>query len=1345
MRTKVAAAYTSTQVGLWGQDVTRCPTTGETLTMIGHGSPKTKRPYTSAIRVIARFCVGYVAALFLSGHAASLNADEFRLRLSWVGQPQLWTGTVSLSEGTIEDPRPLGVEPDEPGSMWLDQGRLLIRQRSPRDYEAVDFLVHASRDAKLILHLVAHGEKTSESTIEAPLQRILGEKFDATLDSRGSRLRIERQPGDLLPVDLESPSMVFAPGDTCTLKLDTTRLQVAPNEKIRFAAELKNPYVEKAVWQSEIKPVWESEQTVTAGEEEMLRWEIPLDVNEGVYQLTITATLPGWLPLPQAVDTPLVGGSRSYAQRMLELVVVDTRRPKIPTATLNELKSVKVVEEIDPTHPEWWKRFANLPQLPRLKRLWNGPLGNRRSEVVDHPLGSVVRLLPNGGNGDLSWEAYTIPIKEPGRPHILEVRYPSDRPQTFGVSIVEPSNSGAAQLANLDSGVDQFEEVVSAGETPEWRTHRVVFWPKTKTPIVLITNRRDDDPAFYETIRVLKIADHLPRAYPVGGPAPARLFAAYLDRPLLPESFSAEEVFMPPSRLGMDDWKTFYQGGTRLVEYLNHVGYTGLFLSVFADGSTIYPSPLLQPTTKYDTGAYLATGQDPVRKDVLEMLLCLFDREGLKLIPALEFATPLPELEAVLRQGGPETAGMVWVGPDGRSWPQVYRSYQGRAPYYNVLHERVQQAMIAVVRELVDRYGHHPSFAGVAIQMSADGYSQLPARSAESIWGLDDVTIQKFQEATGVELASSGQDRFHERFRQLASPEIESRWLAWRSEQLAAFYQRVHEEVVAQRPDTRLYLAGARMFEGEAMQRMLRPTLPRQLTLEQTMMHVGIDPRRFSDPQGPILLHGETLLPWTSLARQSVPLELESMRNSEDLATKYGATGMLFYHQPQETLLASFDRLSPFQPSLTRLTTQAVPSAAQNRRRFVKAMAHFDPAIVVDGSLRMMLGQEEALRDLITLFRRLPAARFETLRHENASEPLTVRYLQHADSTYVVVINEVGFPVSARVRLQAPSGCSLEELTRDRPISPMRRDADGCYWDVQLDAYDAIGARLASSQTKITKATARWAPEIDQALDARVSELVKRRIALSQPREWAALDNPGFEADVPETGMIPGWMFLRGNEANVQVDRTQQHSGNASLRVRCTDQSTSVMSHSFKAPKTGRLAVSMWLKAARPGTKLHLYVGIHNGRNFSRAFSVVDEVGDDWRQVPVPVLDLPEDGLGDLQLRIQLNGPGEIWIDDIQLGDLAFGPQEQRALLKTVYPARPTLDNRQVVQCVRILESYWPRFLFEHVTPLEESRPNLARVPQPPALPPEKKPDEPKESNGFLGRIRDLVPERLRF
>ncbi len=66
---------------------------------------------------------------------------------------------------------------------------------------------------------------------------------------------------------------------------------------------------------------------------------------------------------------------------------------------------------------------------------------------------------------------------------------------------------------------------------------------------------------------------------------------------------------------------------------------------------------------------------------------------------------------------------------------------RGLAPYYNVLDPRVQEAMLDVVRELVARYAQHPSFAGLAMQLSADGYAQLPGPD----WGMDDATIARFE------------------------------------------------------------------------------------------------------------------------------------------------------------------------------------------------------------------------------------------------------------------------------------------------------------------------------------------------------------------------------------------------------------------------------------------------------------------------------------------------------------------------------------------------------------------------------------------------------------------------
>ena len=72
-------------------------------------------------------------------------------------------------------------------------------------------------------------------------------------------------------------------------------------------------------------------------------------------------------------------------------------------------------------------------------------------------MGLLARLAPSRENSEVSWEAYTLPINRPGSPHILEIDYPSDVPQTLGVSIIEPNAAGAIIPIGLDSGIEQAE------------------------------------------------------------------------------------------------------------------------------------------------------------------------------------------------------------------------------------------------------------------------------------------------------------------------------------------------------------------------------------------------------------------------------------------------------------------------------------------------------------------------------------------------------------------------------------------------------------------------------------------------------------------------------------------------------------------------------------------------------------------------------------------------------------------------------------------------------------------------------------------------------------------------
>ena len=235
------------------------------------------------------------------------------------------------------------------------------------------------------------------------------------------------------------------------------------------------------------------------------------------------------------------------------------------------------------------------------------------------------------------------------------------------------------------------------------------------------------------------------------GKLPGRTLAAYYDKPLIAENFSATRSVDPVTGRCLDDWVTFLQAGQRMVETLQHRGYNAAVLTVACEGSAIYPSRLLEPTPKYDTGVFFERGQDPIRKDVLELLFRLCDRTGIQLIPAVQFAAPLPALEALRLAGGAEAIGLEPLGPDGRTWLGRNGARRGMGVYYNALDERVQTAMAEVVAELADRYGHHAAFGGVSVQVGAESYALLPDETCS----YDPATLHQFTKTTGVEIPAS--------------------------------------------------------------------------------------------------------------------------------------------------------------------------------------------------------------------------------------------------------------------------------------------------------------------------------------------------------------------------------------------------------------------------------------------------------------------------------------------------------------------------------------------------------------------------------------------------------------
>lgn len=1269
------------------------------------------------------------------------------VRVAWGGgSEKMWEGSISVNRGSVSQPRPLGIEADEPGSMWLEDGRLIVRQQSPRAFDGVDLVVTAPADAKLVVQLTAAGSSQRGPDIEVPLAELSAEFHNLELDKQDSRLLVRRAPGDALLFHTSRSSLVFSPGETFRGEILPHALPFPTDAGAQIKMQLLNAQ-QRALWSS---------TTEIRGGAEPLPVDLTLPDEEGVYDLIVTAQpKAGW---PRGWRNSLQW-KRSAVERRVQLIVISGQRP-----TAGRDREPGQILEIDPAAPRSWEKIK-LPSWPRFARgavpaAGSAPLGNGMRETIHHSLGDVSQLKPSAASPDVSWEAYPLSIGNPGRPHVLEVDYPSDVPQTLGISIIETNAAGALAPIGLDSGIDVSDEAASA-VAPHWQRHRLVFWPRTTAPLVLVTNRRRQSPAVYGKLRVLAGWEHLPDAGAPSSRPAQRLVAAYMDRPLLPENFSADEVLDAWSGRTLHDWRTFHQAGLRLTEYLRYAGYNGLMLSVAADGSAIYPSQVLEPTPRYDTGVFFASGQDPMPKDVLEMLLRLMDREGLQLVPSIEFAAPLPELESLRRRGGKEADGLEWVGSDGSTWRQTYATRRGLAPYYNTLDPRVQQAMLEVVRELVARYAGHPSFRGLALRLSAYGYAQLPGPE----WGLDDGTLARFENDTGLKLPGEGEKRFAARAAFLASDEHRARWLQWRAGECRKFYHRVQDVLETARHGTPLYLAGAEMLAGPDVEGELRPGLLRPSSFPAALLQAGIDPALYRDDAKVVLLRSQRILPAAPLNVQAIDLELSQSSDADAFFRGLPQPGSLYFHPPLESRVPSFDQKMAVKSGVL-LLSQIVPSGAQNRRRFAEGLARHDAQLIVDGGWMLPLGQEDATQRFTAGFRRLPAIHFADAEAGRAGQPVVFRWATQQGKTFAYAVNTTPFVVAAQVRVAASPNCALDDLSGGGRPGRLTSDSSGLLWNVELQPYDLAAvsfsepdARLFQPETQLPEQAAQW-------ITGRIRELGARAVVLRAPPPLQVLENAGFQSQPTAAEPVPGWSISKRPKISIVTDTTQGHvaegspgaKGAQSVRISSDGPVACLVSRPFAAPRTGRLAMSVWLKVADAEHQPVLRLAVEGklaGREYYR-FAVIGQppapgqpaspIDTTWQRFIVPFNDLPLEGLAQMHVRLDLMGAGQVWADDIQLFDLAFNESELRAIYKLLTLADAALQNGEAGESVRLLHGYWPRFLAENV-PLAPPVPALAAKPaaeQPADSAPPASAGAPPVPPGLLDRVKGIFPENWR-
>src|SRR6266705_1048636 len=108
--------------------------------MRGQGSPSPRRLSRQPraprrARPVLLFALAWIVVECLGPSAASsvFSAEQqLRIRIAWGGgTPRPWLGSVSVSQGADRQVTLLGVEADDPGSVWLDGDSAWIQHRRP--------------------------------------------------------------------------------------------------------------------------------------------------------------------------------------------------------------------------------------------------------------------------------------------------------------------------------------------------------------------------------------------------------------------------------------------------------------------------------------------------------------------------------------------------------------------------------------------------------------------------------------------------------------------------------------------------------------------------------------------------------------------------------------------------------------------------------------------------------------------------------------------------------------------------------------------------------------------------------------------------------------------------------------------------------------------------------------------------------------------------------------------------------------------------------------------------------------------------------------------------------------
>jgi hypothetical protein len=1321
--------------------------------------------------------------------------DEQRpvsIRIRWGGgTPRAWSGRIALFDktpaagpGPTADAAPvpfswktLGTEPDAAATAHDDAGGIAVHQPRPLAGDGIELTVADWQRARLSVGLGPGPTGETAAALDLPLSEILAAPVQRQLDADGNRLTVETAPGDALRVTLTpgpnatgrpADTAVRRPGDVLRFRVDPL-LAIKPGEgQFELRLRLTGPQDEKPI-DGQTAPLTPRTAAPAGGpfasgrvpvEFNGVDFELSLPEAEGVYEITL-----------EAVERGGLRWTRPLATRTLQVVALADAAAERPATA-----EWTIVYELDPGSPKLHERLRRLPgrglpsvpvptiplpamplpslsrarvPLPRLPEMTglpevpipsvsamvprlSGLLATGHSLVVPHALGPMLRLPAAPRPTEPSWEGIVIAGAQPGRPHVVEIDHPRLQRATVVAGVLEPDATATMTELRHAGGF----AVIPPPDlrTDSLDTHRFVFWPTTRNPLVVIANPSGDHPALVGRVRILAGPEHLPPAArptpaPLATSAPGRASFAVFDAPDLHRLHGGAGRVAATGGRPFADWTTHLTGIRHSAEALAAGGLAGGVITVYADGAAIWPSRLTRQAARWDPAAVGEAGLDPLPKDVLGAVATIYGREGLKVVPAFAFNAAIPALEAELV--GDTATGITCLGGDGRP-----RRIPGGL-HYNILDPRVQAAVEQVVAEAAERLAGGSAIAGLALMLPHDGWLHLPGVA----WGLDDVTFGRFSQTIGGSHVATGPERFAERARLVEGP-LRQEWLAWRTGELTGFYARLTARVAAIDPRWPVYLVPTTLVAAGEIAERFQPSLDEGTAAPDLLREIGLVaglPAAAGDRL--VFMAPHVHAPGTGLRNMATVAEASRALALAETGALPVRRGAVIVTRPLPVDLSDVASQGPFgtatPPGPCGITFVTDDEAGD--RGLAETLVAADAEVVFD--MRTAVTLPDQVLAARHSFESLPAGPMKLATGLPA--PVVVRTAAAGGMTRIAVVNAGPAAAVAVLKLGGPVSAAIDAT--DGAALPL---GSGPSVAVPLPAW-GLRSLVIDGGVGVDGVTVAYDDAVRADVARRIERLRQRLAVLEAPAPLDVLDNPGFELGIGEAAAgepaVTGWELMEPRRGSLELvaglrspEQAVAGGPGRGLSFASRNGLSTLRSNPFPPPTTGRISVAAWLRIAPDDPQPPLRIAIEaveSGREYYRFAAVGGLTGGralttEWSLFVLQVDDLPSAAIESLRVRFDLLGPGGVHIDDVRVFDLAFDAAQRGRLAKRIAALSHRFSQGDVGAALAGLDGHWPEFLETFVT--DEKLAAVARRAPEPASP--TPPAEPRQ--GMVDRLR---------